>query len=99
MKKRANLSAIEHLIELSIKETLKKENMTADEMASYFLTHFSKNCGGLTIYFPKRYEQFARKRHQEIQKEFNGSNHKQLAIKYGISIQWVYKIVKGTNNG
>ncbi len=34
------------------------------------------------------------KRDETIYQEFNGINHSELARKYGVSLQWIYKIVK-----
>ena len=33
-------------------------------------------------------------RDMKIYEEFNGNNHRELARKYNVSMQWVYKIVK-----
>ncbi|NYA46833.1 hypothetical protein HZI68_00300 [Haemophilus haemolyticus] len=33
-------------------------------------------------------------RNNLIRKKFNGANHTELAMKYGVSLQWIYKIVK-----
>ncbi|MGX2951620.1 Mor transcription activator family protein, partial [Ursidibacter sp. B-7004-1] len=30
----------------------------------------------------------------KIYHEFNGNNHKELARKYGVSVPWVYQIIK-----
>ncbi len=34
---------------------------------------------------------------EKIFNEFNGTNHRDLAKKYGVSMQWVYTIVKRIN--
>ncbi|HEL5982467.1 TPA: DNA-binding protein, partial [Escherichia coli] len=31
---------------------------------------------------------------REIFREFNGRNHHELARKFGVSLQWVYSVVK-----
>ena len=31
---------------------------------------------------------------QGIIKDFNGNNHNQLAVKYDVSVQWVYKVLR-----
>ncbi|MCN2537284.1 DNA-binding protein, partial [Escherichia coli] len=33
-------------------------------------------------------------RDREIFREFNGRNHHELARKFGVSLQWVYSVVK-----
>ncbi len=50
--------------------------------------------GGLFVYMPKAQDLFACEREKQIFNEFNGTNHTYLAKKYGLSIQWIYKIVK-----
>ncbi|MOA58273.1 Mor transcription activator family protein [compost metagenome] len=34
------------------------------------------------------------RRDRQIYDDFNGSNQSALARKYGVSLQWVYKIIK-----
>lgn len=52
------------------------------------------NWGGLNIYMPKSQVLFSCEREKQIYNEFNGTNHAALAKKYGLSVQWIYKIVK-----
>jgi Mor family transcriptional regulator len=48
---------------------------------------------GTGFYLPRLDRTLARIRNQNIRDEFNGENHKELAIKYGVTEQWVYKIL------
>ena len=50
--------------------------------------------GGQNIYFPMGLSYILSKRDRQIYAEFNGNNHSELARKYGISLQWVYKLIK-----
>jgi len=50
--------------------------------------------GGQNIYIPKGVSYRASQRDREIYKEFNGKNQADLAMKYSISLQWLYKIIK-----
>lgn len=52
------------------------------------------NWGGLNVYVPKSMSLFACEREKQIFNEFTGNNHAYLAKKYGLSLQWIYKIVK-----
>ena len=53
----------------------------------------NENFGGLALYFPKLDKILFKKRDALIRKEFNGINHKALAIKYGLTERWIRKIV------
>lgn len=50
--------------------------------------------GGQNIYFPMGLSMRISQRDQEIHAKFTGANHAALAREYGVSIQWIYKIVK-----
>lgn len=50
--------------------------------------------GGQAIYFAKNTHINLRQRDLNIYREFNGSNHAELAVKYNVSIVWVYAIIK-----
>jgi Mor family transcriptional regulator len=71
-------------IEADIAEQLGRE--IADRMAGHW--------GGQNIYFPMGLSYKLSKRDQQIFTEFNGLNHSELARKYHVSLQWIYKIVK-----
>lgn len=49
---------------------------------------------GTQVYFPSLKQAFARHRAGQIRRAFTGSNHKQLAVKFGISTTTVYSILK-----
>lgn len=48
---------------------------------------------GTPIYFPKFDGSIYELRNKRIRDEFNGSNHKELALKYDLTERWVYAIV------
>lgn len=54
----------------------------------------AENWGGEVIYIPKALLITLCERDLVIWNEFNGSNHRELSRKYGVSMQWVYQIVK-----
>jgi Mor family transcriptional regulator len=58
----------------------------ADRMAAHW--------GGQNIYFPMGLSFRLSQRDRAIYHEFNGHNHSDLARKYRVSLQWIYKIVK-----
>jgi Mor family transcriptional regulator len=50
--------------------------------------------GGLTIYIPKADMLSQNARDRRIIKEFNGSNYKDLALKYNLSESWVRQVIQ-----
>ncbi|WP_197329555.1 Mor transcription activator family protein [Ralstonia syzygii] len=67
-----------------------KADQLGREIADRMATHW----GGQNIYFPMGLSLKLSQRDQRIYDEFNGTNHSDLARKYGVSLQWIYKIVK-----
>lgn len=49
---------------------------------------------GQQVYFPALKQAFARHRAEQIRKAFTGSNHRQLAVRFGVSSSTVYSILK-----
>lgn len=56
--------------------------------------HLTDNWGGQLIYIPKNHGGRLDERDRQIYAEFDGRNHQQLAKKYGLAVQQVYKIIK-----
>ena len=67
-----------------------KAEQAGREIANRMAAHW----GGQNIYFPMGLTYKLSQRDQQIFDEFNGTNHSDLARKYGVSLQWIYKIVK-----
>lgn len=61
-----------------------------------FIT-LAKIAGGSSIYIPKADKLLTPIRDMCIKKEFNGYNHKELAIKYNLSERWVLEICRDGN--
>lgn len=59
------------------------------EMALGFSNHF----GGLSVYFPKIENLLRKKRDENICKDFDGSNYRELARKYKLSDIHIREIV------
>ena len=66
----------------------------AAHVAAELARNIAESWGGQTIYVPQGLGMFAHERDEQIYKEFNGTNHAELARKYKISMQWVYSIIK-----
>ncbi len=58
----------------------------AEDMAQHW--------GGQLVYFPKGKFLILSKRDRHIYAEFNGRNHADLARKYDVSVQHIYRIIK-----
>lgn len=54
---------------------------------------FIKRYQGTYLYLPKIDKLLAEIRNRRIRAEFTGSNHKALALKYGLTERWIYDIV------
>ena len=67
-----------------------KAEQTGREIANRMATHW----GGQNIYFPMGLSYKLSQRDRLIFADFDGTNHGELARKYGVSLQWIYKIVK-----
>ena len=52
------------------------------------------NWGGQNVYFPMGMVWKVSQRDREIFLEFDGRNHHELARKFGVSLQWIYSVVK-----
>lgn len=50
--------------------------------------------GGEVIYIPRNLVLLLTERDRKIYSEFNGTNHRELAREYGVTMAWVYQIVK-----
>ena len=69
--------------------------LEGEELSTKALELFQFHCGGLVLYIPKGCSNNSY-RNKAIIAEFNGKNHRELARKYGVSVQWIYSIL---NNG
>lgn len=58
------------------------------------LIALSENFGGTQIYIPKKDELIKIKKYKAIFEEFDGTNIKELAIRYEVSESTVYRVIK-----
>lgn len=66
----------------------------AEQVGSSVATRMMLVWGGQNVYFPMGVSWNTSQRDLQIFSEFNGRNHSELAKKYSVSLQWIYKIVK-----
>lgn len=66
---------------------------TPEEISQYVTEKIIFECEGLVLYIPKLNRQI-QERNERIRKEFTGNNIQELAMKYKVSVQWAYHILK-----
>ncbi|NAI60541.1 DNA-binding protein, partial [Escherichia coli] len=70
------------------------EPAIADQIGQAVANRMMQVWGGQNVYFPMGMVWKVSQRDQEIFREFNGRNHHELARNFGVSLQWVYSVVK-----
>ncbi|QIW15834.1 transcriptional regulator [Pasteurellaceae bacterium RH1A] len=78
--------------ELAQKHQINQE--AAKQIGVEIAQRMAQNWGGCVVYIPRNLVLLLNERDMKIYQEFNGNNHQELARKYQVSTQWVYKIVK-----
>ncbi|MDG4949149.1 transcriptional regulator [Actinobacillus equuli subsp. haemolyticus] len=81
-------------IETELVSGFKASEEDAKNFAIKMAQTIAKNWGGEVIYIPRNIGLLLSERDKKIYDEFNGTNHRELARKYNVSMQWVYAIVK-----
>lgn len=61
-----------------------------DRLGKFLADFLSLSWGGQMVYFPKD----SKRRASMMYAEFDGSNHADLARKYGVCVQTVYRVIK-----
>ncbi len=70
------------------------EPARAEQISVELRNRIAADWGGQLIYVPKDTVEQTCKRDRDLYNEFNGTNHDTLASKYGLSMQWVYQIIR-----
>lgn len=66
----------------------------ADQISNELMYRIAQHWGGQMIYVPMGLPFLASQRDEAIYNKFTGANHTELATEYGLSVPYVYKIVK-----
>lgn len=77
-----------------LKEMMGLSVEQAEIVATEIVVLYSHLWGGQLAYFPKTPAVILSQRNQQLYDDFNGRNHAEVAAKYGLSVQAVYRIVK-----
>lgn len=78
----------------TVREIIDIEPEVADQIGQAVANRMMQVWGGQNVYFPMGMVWKVSQRDREIFREFNGRNHHELARKFGVSLQWVYSVVK-----
>lgn len=81
-------------IEIQLSQKAEIDNEKAKQIGVEVAQVISQRWGGEIIYIPRNLFVLLNERDLKIFNEFNGTNHRELAKKYQVSMQWVYQIVK-----
>jgi Mor family transcriptional regulator len=78
----------------ALNELVSMDDDTARHVAKEVTDRMAAHWGGQNVYFPMGQAVRLSCRDRQIFNEFTGTNHSDLARRYGVSLQWIYKIVK-----
>lgn len=79
---------------LALKERAGLDKDKADQVGREIAERMASHWGGQNIYFPMGLSYKLSQRDRQIFNDFSGTNYSDLARKYGVSLQWIYKVVK-----
>jgi Mor family transcriptional regulator len=82
------------LKELQLDDLQEQHRPVAEAIGLEAMIKLTEYCGGTQIYIPKPFELTKELIYRKISADFDGSNIRQLAIKYRVSESTVYRIVK-----
>ncbi|EMW2841666.1 DNA-binding protein, partial [Yersinia enterocolitica] len=78
----------------TVREIIEIDIAVADQIGEAVANRMMQVWGGQNVYFPMGMVWKVSQRDREIFLEFDGRNHHELARKFGVSLQWVYSVVK-----
>lgn len=75
-------------------EILGVSEAKARDFALEAVTRLTEDWGGVTIYLPMDMAGRRTARNAKIYKDFDGSNHAELALKYKLSTKCIYQVIR-----
>lgn len=84
---------VQEAVQASLVEVLGLPDAAADQVAYDVLRRVLSTCGGEYFYVPKDIRLAAHSRDIEVWGEFTGQNQRALARKYGLTVQYIYRII------
>lgn len=79
---------------VALRESAGLDRDKADQVGREIADRMAAHWGGQNIYFPMGLSIKLSRRDRQIYDKFNGHNQSDLAREFGVSLQWVYKIIK-----
>lgn len=74
-------------------EVLGLADEAADQAAYDMLRRVLETCGGEYFYVPKDIRLAAHRREVDVWEQFTGHNQRELARKFGVTVQYIYQII------
>lgn len=89
---------IAYLYETSMRlyQEQRMDEDAAQEMSDQLIEKVIDEWQGQTVYVGKFLQRTLHNRALEIREQFRGNNHEELAKKHGISVVWVYALLRKT---
>lgn len=84
---------------ISIEDLSEDLRQVAEVIGLDLVARLVARVGGERVYIPSPGRLGVKARNRAIRNEFTGDNHKELAVKYGLTVQWIRKIVSGPESG
>lgn len=75
-------------------ELIAVDQERAEHIGKAVAERMAAHWGGQNIYFPMGLTMKLSRRDRQIYDKFNGHNQNELAREFGVSVQWIYKIIK-----
>ncbi|MCF6758290.1 DNA-binding protein [Pseudomonas balearica] len=75
-------------------ETLGITEEVASALGTDVAMRMVEQWGGQQLYMPKGIRVEAARLHQQIYEDWKGRNHRDLVRKYGVSLQFIYRVIK-----
>lgn len=79
---------------ITVRKIIEIDATVAEQIGEAVADCMMQAWGGQNVYFPMGMVWKVSQRDREIFQEFDGRNHYELARKFGVSVQWVYSVVK-----
>lgn len=88
------LNDLAEQVSAAVRESFDVSDEAANALGTDVAMRMVEQWGGQQLYMPKGIRIEASRLHQQIYEDWKGRNHRELARKYGISLQFVYRVIK-----
>lgn len=88
------LNDLAEQVSVAARETLGASEDVAGALGTDVAMRMIELWGGQQLYMPKGIRIEAARLHQQIYDDWKGRNHRELVRKYGVSLQFIYRVIK-----